>query len=103
MFLKPKVGLSNYIGDNEKSPINFNGDAFSVGTPVGLAAEVGYQLSVPFLVSFALVYGDYPVITQFPPPNTRSDEAVGEDPSSRTSIQVFGRYTFAEATQRTAA
>ena len=102
VFIKPKVGLSNYTGDNEKSPINFNGDAFSVGTPLGLAAEVGYQFSVPFSASFSLAYGDYPVITQFPPPDTRTDDAVGDDPSSRVSVQVFGRYTFANATQRTA-
>ncbi len=102
VFIKPKVGLSNYTGDNEKSPINFNGDGFRVGTPIGLAAEVGYQFSVPFSASFALAYGDYPVITQFPAPYTRTDETVGEDPSSRVSIQVFGRYTFAEAAQRTA-
>ena len=101
-FIKPKVGLSNYLGDNEKSPINFNGDAFDVATPFGLAAEVGYQFSVSFSTSFAIAYGDYPVITQFPPPNTRPNDAVADDPSSRTSIQVFGRMTAGEAEQRAA-
>ncbi len=101
-FIKPKVGLSNYLGDNEKSPLNFNRDAFQVGNPIGLSVEVGYQFSVPFSASLALAYGDYPVITQFPPPSTRPDDVVAEDPSSRTSIQVFGRYTGAEPTQRTA-
>ena len=102
MFVKPKVGLSSYLGDNDKSPFNLNGDAFDVGTPIQFAAEFGYQLSVPFSVSFALAYGDYPVITQFPPPEVRTDDAVGDDPSGRTSLQLFGRYTFAEATDRTA-
>ncbi len=102
VFIKPKIGLSNYFGDNERSPTNFNNDAFSIGTPIGLAAEVGYQLSVPFSLSFAVVYGNYPVITQFPPPEIRDDDMVAEDPSSRTSLQAFGRYTFAESRQRTA-
>lgn len=102
MFVKPKVGLSNYGGDNEKSPLNFNGDAFSVGTPFSGSIEVGYQFTVPYSVSFALAFGSYPVVTQFPPPNLRTDNAVSEDPASRTSLQIFGRWTFAEPTQRTA-
>lgn len=102
LFIKPKVGISSYLGDNEKSPSNFNGDGFSVAFPWGLGAEVGYQISVPFSVSGALYVGDYPVITQFPPPPVREDADLAEDPTVRTSIQAFGRYTFASPEQRVA-
>ena len=103
LFLKPRVGISSYLGDNEKSPVNFNGDGFSVAFPWGLATEVGYQLSVPFSVSAALQIGNFPVITQFPPPPERLENDVAEDPTLRTSLQLFGRYTFATAEQRVAA
>ena len=101
MFVKPRVGFSGYFGDNEKSPFNFNGDAFDVGTPWNFGLELGYQLSVPFGISLAYVAGDYPVITQYPP---REGDFTGveNDNSLRSSIQAIGRYTFAEATTRNA-
>ena len=102
VFVRPKVGLSNYMGDNEKSPLNFNGDAFRTGFPWGVGVELGYQIYVPFSVSVAFVQGEYPVITQFPPPPARSDDDVSEDPSSRTSIQLIGRLSTSDATKRVA-
>ena len=109
-FFKPKLGVTSYLGDHEKSPLNFDGDGLGgLGTPIGLAGEFGYQLSVPFSVSLALVYGNYPVITQFPPYQLsdgsdalRPDSDVEEDPTSRISVQAFGRYTFAKPTTQTA-
>jgi len=108
-FLKPGIGLSTYFGDNEKTPLNFNGDAFDLGTPLGLSGELGYQLSVPFSLSLSLVYGSYPVITQFPPYTLsdgstalRRDSDVENDPTNRLSVQALGRYTLAESTQRSA-
>ena len=95
VFIKPKVGLSSYLGDNEKSPLNFNGDAFRVATPWYLGLEAGYQMSVPFSISLGLAIGNYPVITQFPA-RGRADEGVAEDPSIRTSIQAIGRYMWAD-------
>ncbi len=101
LFVKPRVGLSSYLGDNEQSPFNFNGDAFDVATPWNLGLELGYQVSVPFSLSLAYVVGEYPVITQFPP---RVDDLDGvkNDDAVRSSIQAFGRYAFAEASTRTA-
>ena len=78
-FLKPRIGISYYLGDNEKSPFNFNGDAYEVGFPYSIALELGYQFSVPFSVSLAYQLGDYPVITQFPPPPVRSDDDVEDE------------------------
>ena len=45
-FIKPRIGISNYMGDNEKSPFNFNGDAYEAGFPLSIALELGYQFSV---------------------------------------------------------
>ena len=100
-YIKPKVGLSSYLGDSEKSPLNFDGDAFRAGTPWQLAAEGGYQLSVPFSIGLALVIGDYPVITQFPN-RGRMDDDVADDPSIRTSVQAIGRYMWAGPTTKVA-
>ncbi len=99
-FIKPRIGLSNYLGDNEKSPFNFNGDMFDNGFPYSLALELGYQFSVPFSISLAYQFADYPIITQFPPPPILDD--VEDDPSTRSSIQLFGRYTFANARSKIA-
>lgn len=101
VFFKPKVGLSSYLGDSEKSPLNFDGDAFGVAFPWHLALEGGYQMSVPFSISLALAIGEYSVITQFPN-SGRMDEDVADDPSVRTSIQAIGRYMWAEPTTKVA-
>ncbi len=100
-FVKPRVGFSSYFGDNEKSPLNFNGDAFDVGTPWNLGLELGYQLSVPFSIGLSVSIGEYPVITQFP---ARVSDVVGvsEDETIRNSIQAVGRYTFAKSATRVA-
>ncbi|MCH8960709.1 MAG: PKD domain-containing protein [Bacteroidetes bacterium] len=101
-FLKPRVGISYYMGDNEKSPFNFNGDGYEAGFPLSIALELGYQFSVPFSVSLAYQYGDYPVITQFQGPPVRTVDEIKDDPTVRHSIQLFGRYTFAKARTKTA-
>jgi len=101
LFVKPRVGISSYLGDNEKSPLNFNGDAFEVGFPWNLGVELGYQLSVPFSLSLAFSSGEYPVITQFPL-RVNDPEGVGNDDALRTSVQALGRYAFAKRSTRTA-
>lgn len=100
-FVKPRVGFSSYLGDNEKSPFNFNGDAFRVGTPWNAGIEVGYQFSVPFSVGLSYSAGEYPVITQYPS-RVKDDDSVSGDDALRSSIQAIGRYTFGSATTRTA-
>lgn len=101
-FIKPKVGLSTYLGDNEKSPKNFNGDAFETAFPWGIGVEIGYQTSVQNSYSFAYYVGDYPVITQFPPPPLREGDALADDPSTRSSLQLFYRRTFGSAESKIA-
>ncbi len=87
-FIKPKVGIAWYLGDNEKSPFNFNGDAYEIDgkLPYGLAAELGYQFSVPFSLSLAYQFGNYPVITQF---GEQTEGTIEEDPTTRSSLQLF--------------
>jgi len=101
LFVKPRIGFSSYFGDNEKSPFNFNGDAFESGTPWNIGIEFGYQFSVPFSVSLVFTSGEYPVITQFPS-RVNDSESVKNDDALRTSIQALGRYTFAKRSTRTA-
>ncbi len=101
-FIKPSIGVSTYLGDNEASPLNFNGDGLGVAFPWLIGAEVGYQTSVPFSISGALIIADYPVITQHHPPPHRTDASVADDPSVRTSIRAMGRYTFAGPEDRSA-
>ncbi len=100
-FVRPKIGFSSYFGDNEKSPFNFNGDAYDVGTPWNAGLELGYQFSVPFSIGLAYSAGEYPVITQFPARTNLVDE-VAEDDALRSSIHAIGRYTFANAATRAA-
>ncbi len=101
LFVKPRVGISSYLGDNEQSPVNFNGDAFELGFPWNVGIELGYQLSVPFSLSLVFSSGEYPVITQFPSRVT-DNEDVKNDDVLRTSIQALGRYAFAKRSTRTA-
>ncbi|MCY4233188.1 MAG: PKD domain-containing protein [Bacteroidetes bacterium] len=101
LFVKPRIGSSFYLGDNEKSPFNFNGDAFEIGLPWNAGVELGYQLSVPFSLSLSFSAGEYPVITQFPA-RTDDIDGVKNDDVLRTSVQALGRYAFAKSSTRTA-
>lgn len=40
VYIRPQVGISYYMGDNEKSPFNFDGDMFDT-FPYNLGAELG--------------------------------------------------------------
>jgi len=100
-FVKPRVGFSSYLGDNEQSPLNFNGDAFDVGTPWNAGLELGYQLSIPFSIGLSFSTGEYPVITQFPA-RVNDMDGIKNDDAMRTSIQAVGRYAFAKPATRTA-
>lgn len=102
-FIKPRVGVSSYLGDNEKSPTNFNFDMYKIDgkLPFNVAIELGYQFSVPFSVSLAYQLGNYPIITQFGE-EEGSERGVNDDPTTRSTVQLFGRYTFANARTKVA-
>lgn len=102
-FIKPRVGVSSYLGDNEKSPSNLNFDMYKIDgkLPFNIAIELGYQFSVPFSLSLAYQLGNYPIITQFGE-EEGSEGGIDNDPTTRSTIQLFGRYTFASAGTRLA-
>ena len=45
VFLRPRLGISYYLGDNEKSPFNFDGEMFDNSFPYSVGAELGYQFN----------------------------------------------------------
>ena len=100
-FIKPKVGIAWYLGDNEQSPFNFNFDAYEIDgkLPYALAGEIGYQYSVPFSMSVAFQFGNYPVITQF---GEQTEGSIEEDPTTRSTVQLFGTLKAANAFTRVA-
>ncbi|MFQ5570933.1 MAG: PKD domain-containing protein [Rhodothermales bacterium] len=102
-FIKPRVGISSYLGDNEKSPTNLNFDMYSIDgkLPYNVAIELGYQYSVPFSMSIAYQLGNYPIITQFGE-EEGAEQGIDDDPTIRHTLQLFGRYTFANAQTRVA-
>jgi outer membrane protein OmpA-like peptidoglycan-associated protein/outer membrane protein W len=102
-FIKPRVGVSSYLGDNEKSPSNLNFDMYKIDgkLPFNIAIELGYQFSVPFSLSLAYQLGNYPIITQFGE-EEGNEAGIDNDPTTRSTIQLFGRYTFANARTRVA-
>jgi outer membrane protein OmpA-like peptidoglycan-associated protein len=100
-FIKPKVGIAYYLGDNEQSPFNFNFDAYEIDgkLPYSVAGELGYQFSVPFSVSAAFQYGNYPVITQF---GEQTSGSIEDDATTRSSVQLFATLKAANARTRVA-
>lgn len=102
-FIKPRIGGAWYLGDNEKSPTNFNGDVFAIDgkLPYSVAIELGYQFSVPFSISLGYQLGNYPIITQFLE-EEGSERGINDDPTIRHTVQLLGRYTFANAMTRVA-
>lgn len=100
-FIKPKVGIAYYLGDNEASPFNFNFDAYEIDgkLPYSVAGELGYQFSVPFSISAAFQFGNYPVITQF---GEQTAGRIEDDATTRSSIQLFATLKAANAQSRIA-
>lgn len=90
-YLRPRVGLSSYFGDNEKSPFNFNGDAFDEGFPYSLGLEAGYQFNPRYSLGLGVQFADYPIITQFVNGLDVSDHS-----TTRTSVQLIARYLLSE-------
>ncbi len=78
LYLRPQVGISSYVGDNNKSAFKFEG-AF----PYHLGLEFGYQYTVPFSIGVAFHAGDYPSIMP------------DGDSSTRSALELLFRYTFA--------
>jgi len=85
VYIRPHVGISYYMGDNERSPFNFDGDMFDK-FPYNLGVEVGYQLTPEYSVGLAFRHGDYTQITDFEVPTDTRDH-----PTTRSAIQLIAR------------
>ena len=91
VFIRPRVGLSSYLGDNEQSPFNFDGDLFDGGFPYNLGLEVGYQFNPRYSLGLGFQFGDYRGITEFVDGRDFSN-----DPNTRSSVQLLARYLLTE-------
>lgn len=76
-FIRPFVGLTGYLGDNNRSLLSTDG-----GSPFGAGLDAGYQFSLPFSLSAGYMYGNYPLLS-----------SVGEAGVQHTA-QLFARYSF---------
>lgn len=90
VFIRPRVGLSAYFGDNEKSPFNFD-DFFSIDIPYSVGVELGYQFNPRYSLSLGFQQADYPLIHEF-----IDGKAKSENPSDRTTVQLLARYLLSE-------
>lgn len=110
VFLKARVGLSNYLGDYQPGfDLGFNpSDAGKY--PWSLGVELGYQFSPAFSLSAVYQIADYPLINpdpeQFPEFYTGftrpADEIFGELFSRRHTAQLLARIYAADVTTRVA-
>lgn len=86
-YVGVSTGFTSYWGDNEHSPFNFNGDAYSNGMPYAVSAEFGY-LYRTWGLGWSYNRGDYPVITQYP---DLENVSVSDHPTIRHLVQLFVR------------
>ncbi len=91
VFIRPRVGLSSYLGDNEKTPFNFDGDLFDGGFPYSLGLEVGYQFNPRYSLGLGFQFGDYRGITEFV-----NGQDFTNDPNTRSTVQLLARYLLSE-------
>ena len=61
-YFQPRVGITNYVGDYDTTPFDFDDWSADSGFPVAFGGELGYQISTRFSVSAAYMVGDYPTI-----------------------------------------
>ncbi|MDA0684516.1 MAG: PKD domain-containing protein [Bacteroidetes bacterium] len=85
VYIRPQVGISYYMGDNEKSPFNFDGDMFDT-FPYNLGAELGYQFTPSYSLGLRFTTGQYTQITDFEATTDATDH-----PNSRWSVGLVAR------------
>ena len=86
-FIKPRAGMSWHMGDTEKTPLNFNMDAFDVGFPFSIGVELGYQCGQGCSLSLGVQSNNHPLSTHY------GDEAPssGDNGGSYTGAQFIYR------------
>jgi PKD repeat protein/outer membrane protein W len=90
-FLRPQVGIAYYLGDNEKSPFNFDGDLFDNDFSYSAALEVGYQFNPRYSLGLGIRSASYGGITEFV-----NGMDVSSHPTTRTSVELTARYLLSE-------
>ena len=85
VYIRPHVGISYYMGDNEKSPFNFDGGMFDT-LPYNLGVELGYQFTSDYSLGLAIRTGDYNQITDFEVPTDTKDH-----PTTRWGVALIAR------------
>ncbi|QXD16934.1 PKD domain-containing protein [Rhodocaloribacter litoris] len=83
LFIRPRLGLSAYAGDNATSLLSLD------GVPYSLGLELGYQRSPRLSLGLGLQLAGYPGIH---PTAGRNDGAVS---TTRTSVHVLARHLLA--------
>lgn len=102
-YIKPYLGFSNYLGENDATPFDF-GDWGVEGKfiPYAAALEVGYQASRNFGIGAAYQVGDYPSILRGAADVDGTQRSSLGDYTRRHTAQLLLRYTFAANTARIA-
>lgn len=91
-YLRPRIGLSYYLGDNDQS-INFQkGDVFNNVTPLNAALELGYHFSDTYSVGLAFAYSAYGNINDFDRDSDTGEDG-GED-GTRMGVQLLARHRY---------
>lgn len=84
-YIRPHVGLSYYMGDNEKSPFTFDGEIFE-SLPYNVGAEIGWKFSPSYSVGLDFSYGDFNQITDF---EFNTDPS--SHPTTRWAVSLLAR------------
>lgn len=85
LYLRPHAGLSYYMGDNEKSPFNFDGDMFD-SLPYNAGLEVGYRFSPTYSLGLRFATGAFTQITDFEVATETADH-----PNTRWGVGLIAR------------
>ena len=85
VYVRPHAGISYYMGDNEKSPFNFDGDMFD-SFPYNAGIEVGYQFNPSYSLGLRVVTGAFTQITDFEVVTETADH-----PNTRWGVGLIAR------------
>lgn len=88
LYVRPHIGTSWYLGDNEQSPFNFDGDIFEDDFPYNVGAEIGWRFSPRYSLGVAYSYGNFNQISDF---EANTDVSLPGHEATRWSVSLVGR------------
>jgi PKD repeat protein len=89
-YLRPRVGMSYYLGENEWSPFNFDGDLFDDGVPYHFGLEFGKRFSSTYQAGLSLSLSKAPGINEF----VNNVTPIKGAPNTRWAVQLNGRHSY---------